>query len=131
MITGSCHCGRVRWKFKIAVESVTACNCSLCRRYGALWAYGESPSTIEVEGPTSSYSWANTHNNFCFCTNCGGLAYYMATKAYESGERRTAVNFRLADNPAEVQNLRIDHFDGMDTFEDLPSDGDTVKDLWY
>jgi hypothetical protein len=30
----------VRWRFEDAPRSATACNCSLCRRNGALWAYG-------------------------------------------------------------------------------------------
>ncbi|UYL10287.1 hypothetical protein B9G69_006805 [Bdellovibrio sp. SKB1291214] len=131
MIQGSCHCGNVKWKYKIAIESVTACNCGLCRRYGALWAYGASPSSIEVDGPTTSYAWANKHNSFHFCTTCGGLAYYISNKPYENGEFRAAVNFRLVEKPEEIQHLRIDHFDGFDKFEDLPSDGDTVKDLWF
>lgn len=39
MVEGSCHCGAVRWRFAGVPESATACNCSVCRRYGALLAY--------------------------------------------------------------------------------------------
>jgi hypothetical protein len=39
MIKGSCHCGALSWSFDGMPESVTACNCTLCRRYGALWIY--------------------------------------------------------------------------------------------
>ena len=39
MIEGTCHCGAVRWRFSGIPESATACNCTVCRRYGALWAY--------------------------------------------------------------------------------------------
>ncbi len=38
------------------------------------------------------------------------------------GRRRMAVNVRLAAFDA-VAGLPIDHFDGLDSFEDLPSDG--------
>lgn len=41
-----------------------------------------------------------------------------------------AVNIRHAD-PEFVQNLAIDHFDGLDAFEDLPSKGRCVRDLWF
>ena len=41
-----------------------------------------------------------------------------------------AVNIRLAD-PDLVSDLPIDHFDGLDTFEDLPGDGRCVKDMWF
>jgi hypothetical protein len=37
---GTCHCGNVTWTLDTPPESVTACNCTICRRYGALWAYG-------------------------------------------------------------------------------------------
>jgi len=41
-----------------------------------------------------------------------------------------AVNIRLAP-PEEVAQLIIDHFDGLDTFEDLLRDGRCVRDLWF
>jgi hypothetical protein len=41
-----------------------------------------------------------------------------------------AVNVRLS-SVDKVGHLPIDHFDGLDTFDDLPSDGKTVRDLWF
>lgn len=41
-----------------------------------------------------------------------------------------AVNVRLAP-PESVAALPIDRFDGLVTFEDLPSDGRCVRDLWF
>jgi hypothetical protein len=46
------------------------------------------------------------------------------------GRRRIAVNIRLALSDA-VAALPIDHFDGLDTFGDRPSDGRCVRDLWF
>ena len=40
MIEGSCHCGQVHWRYGPEPKGATACNCSVCRRYGALWIYG-------------------------------------------------------------------------------------------
>jgi hypothetical protein len=40
-----------------------------------------------------------------------------------------AVNLRLARFES-VADLPVDHFDGLDTFEGLPSDGRVVRDLW-
>lgn len=48
-LKGTCHCGAVRWTFEAPLESITACNCTTCRRYGALWAYG---CEIHVTGTT-------------------------------------------------------------------------------
>lgn len=131
MIKGSCHCGQVKWTYLIPLESVTACNCSLCRRYGALWAYGFNVDDVKTEGSTKAYQWGNRHSGFHFCTNCGGLAYYLANKPDQQGRLKVAVNIRMVDKADEVQELRIDHFDGHDKFEDLPSDGKKVKDLWF
>lgn len=131
MIEGSCHCGLVKWTYTFATESVTACNCSLCRRYGALWAYGYLQTDAQVEGSTTAYMWGNRYSGFNFCLNCGCLAYYLANKPDQEGNIKIAVNIRMAINPEQVQDLRIDQFDGHDKFEDLPSTGKRVKDLWF
>ncbi|MGZ3690756.1 MAG: GFA family protein, partial [Pseudobdellovibrio sp.] len=80
MLEGSCHCGNVKWTYSLPLESVTACNCTLCRRYGALWAYAHLHHGIEFSGTTKAYERGNKHNGFNFCTNCGGIAFYLANK---------------------------------------------------
>ena len=55
MIEGSCHCGAVRWSFDGTPEAATACNCTVCRRYGVLWAYDYEDERIRVSGPTRVY----------------------------------------------------------------------------
>ena len=54
MLEGSCHCGNVRWSFDGTPESATACNCTVCRRYGVLWAYDYEDERIRVSGSTST-----------------------------------------------------------------------------
>ena len=110
-------------------ESATACNCTVCRRYGALWAYDFEGEAIRVYGPTRGYVRGNAIE-FHFCPNCGCVAYWRAQEADEQGRRRIAVNLRLAE-PAPVARLPIDHFDGLVNFEDLPRDGRCVGDLWF
>ena len=39
MIKAACHCGAVRLEADPAPTRVNDCNCSICRRYGVLWAY--------------------------------------------------------------------------------------------
>ena len=36
LLLGSCHCGAVKFEVRTAVTPATRCNCSLCRRKGAL-----------------------------------------------------------------------------------------------
>lgn len=129
MIEGSCHCGAVRWTFQGAPESATACNCTVCRRYGGLWAYDYEGEGIQVSGPTSAYVRGNAIG-FHFCPACGCVAYWRALAPQEEGRRRIAVNLRLAD-PDAVGAIALEHFDGLVTFDDLGRDGRCVADLWF
>ncbi|MCB0327747.1 MAG: GFA family protein [Bdellovibrionales bacterium] len=131
MIKGSCHCQSVRWTYKTELESATACNCTVCRRYGSLWAYDHLNEGIEVSGETNYYARDEKHIEFHFCKACGCVAYWLAAKEHVQGKKRMAVNLRLADDPEQIKDLPIDHFDGLDEFKDLPSDGRCIKDLWF
>jgi hypothetical protein len=132
MIAGTCLCGAVTWTFEGPLESATACNCSACRRYGTLWAYGYEGQEIAVSGPTRVYKRTDgAPLGFHFCGTCGCVVSWRGTRPGEDGRRRIAVNLRLADDPDQVAPLLIDHFDGLHTFEDLPRDGRRVSDLWF
>lgn len=130
MMEGSCHCGAVRWSFEGVPESATACNCTVCRRYGVLWAYDHEGERIRVSGPTKAYAWGSRHIGFHFCPDCGCVAYWRAFAPGEDGRRRIAVNLRLTE-PERVRAIPIDHFEGLRSFEDLPRDGRTVGDMWF
>ena len=41
-----------------------------------------------------------------------------------------AVNVRLSE-PGSVAHLPIRHFEGLETFDDLPMDGRCVSDMWF
>ena len=129
MLEGSCHCGAVIWHMVIVPEGATACNCTVCRRYGVLWAYDYEDQGIRVAGETQAYIRGRSVE-FHFCPKCGCVAYWRAQQAGEDGQRRIAVNLRLAQ-PEAVAKIPIDHFDGLDKFEDLPRDGKCVADYWF
>jgi hypothetical protein len=128
MIEGSCLCGRVHWRFDGQPDGTTACNCTACRRYGTLWAYDYVDEGIHVNGPTQAFV-RGTALEFHFCQNCGCVTHWRGLRL-EGGKRRIAVNLRLAE-PDAVADIPIDHFDGFDTFDDLPRDGRCVKDYWF
>jgi hypothetical protein len=130
VIEGVCHCGSVRWRFKGRLESVTACNCTVCRRYAALWAYGFEDEGIKVSGAVTAYVWGDKTLGFHFCPTCGCVAYWRALQTREDGSRRIAVNVRLAEAEA-VAALPIHHFDGLITSARLPEDGRCVADVWF
>src|SRR5579872_4928607 len=99
MIEGSCHCGAVRWQFKGQPDGATACNCTVCRRYGVLWAYDYEGEGIHVSGDTHSYIWGTREISFNFCPECGCVAFWRALARDAAGRCRIAVNLRLADHP--------------------------------
>lgn len=129
MLEGSCHCGAVRWELDGTPDGATACNCTVCRRYGALWAYDYENEGIRVFGPTRHYIRGKAIE-FHFCPVCACVTHWRGRQADMGGHLRVAVNVRLAD-PAAVAQIPIDHFDGLDTFEDLPRDGRCVGDYWF
>lgn len=129
MIKGSCHCGTVQWQIEGMPDGATACNCTVCRRYGALWAYDYEGEGIKVSGDTHFYVRGKAIE-FHFCPTCACIAYWRGRRPGEDGRRRIAVNLRLAE-PDAVATIPIDHFDGLDTFEDLPRDGRCVANYWF
>jgi len=132
LLEGSCHCGQAGWTLDGDPGSITACNCTLCRRYGALWAYDYEGERIAVTGEVSSYrrpGKADPALEILFCPSCAGVVSWRGLRLEADGRRRMAVNLRLTD-PVAVAELPIDHFDGLDTFDDLPSRGRCVRDLW-
>src|ERR1700760_3181289 len=102
MIEGSCVCGSVHWTFDGVPDGATACNCTACRRYGALWAYDYADAGIHVSGETRAYA-RGTALEFHFCPTCGNIAFWRGLRVDEAGRRRIAVNLRLAE-PAAVED---------------------------
>ena len=44
---GGCHCGAVRYEMTASFDTVLSCNCSICRKRGALWTY-ISPADFDL-----------------------------------------------------------------------------------
>lgn len=133
MLSGSCHCGAVSWSLEGDPGSATICNCTLCRRYGALWAYDYEDERIRISGPSAAYARVDAAEpslEIRFCPVCGCVLCWRSLQCDAQGRRRIAVNLRLAA-PDMVAHLLIDRFDGLDSFEDLASDGRCVRDYWF
>lgn len=129
MLTGRCHCGAVSWKFDLDPEGATACNCTVCRRYGALWIYDYEDENVSVTGPTVAYVRGKAIE-FHFCSTCGCVTHWRGQRTDEQARRRLAVNVRMAE-PETVSAIPIDHFDGLNTFDDLPRTGKCVSNYWF
>lgn len=130
MAEGRCHCGKVHWRFDGTPEAATVCNCTICRRYGALWAYDYDGRRIHHSGATSVYVRRGGTIGFHFCADCGCVSWWRALEPGENGLFRIAVNLRLAE-PDAVAAVPLMRFDGLGRFEDLPPDGRCVADMVF
>lgn len=108
----SCHCGNVQLSFYSWPESVTCCNCSICRRYAALWGYFQPQDvTVEVANEIVAYRWGDGCIDFHHCAMCGCVTHYES--ADNSSTQRTAINFRMADG---LKSSEVKYFDGADSW---------------
>lgn len=126
---GSCHCGSAHWRLEAVPARATACNCSICRRYGALWGYGFYDEQITLSGDTRLYLWGRKRIEFHFCARCGCVLCWQAATPGEDGRRWGAVNLRMADDPGWVQSIVLMHHDSEND-TDRSEDGQCVADVW-
>ncbi|TIV14093.1 MAG: GFA family protein, partial [Mesorhizobium sp.] len=99
MLKGTCHCGAAHWTLGGDPGGITACNCTLCRRYGTLWAYDYLDERIRIAGPLKSYTRAEVAEpalEILFCPTCACVLAWRGLRAAKSGRTRIAVNVRLA-----------------------------------
>jgi len=134
VVRGRCLCGAVGWRFSGPIPDATICNCSACRRYGALWAYDYDGERIHIDDPngrlTGFVRGPRSPLSFNFCSACGNVVSWRGLAAEAEGRVRIAVNLRLAD-PAAVAEVPLLRFDGLHSFEDLATDGRRVRDVWF
>lgn len=116
MITATCHCGNVRIETKRKPGVIRECNCSICRRYGAIWAY-YSRKTVKISsspGTTTAYLWGDRVIEFYHCNVCGCITHYEGVD--KRADSRVAVNTRMM--PVEiVSDIPVKLFDGADTWK--------------
>jgi hypothetical protein len=113
MITASCHCGLISLEIAAAPSEVTACNCSICRRYGVLWAY-YPPRQVSVSSAgaaTDTYMWDDRSIVFHRCPNCGCVSHWAPV---DTARDRMGVNARLLP-PEILARARVRHLDGAVT----------------
>lgn len=118
MLTASCHCGAVKIQVSRKPSRLTSCNCSICRRYGALWAY-YTAANVKVSceaGATSDYAWGGKRLKFVWCRTCGCLTHWQ--RMHPKPDSRMGVNARNFD-PADIESVRIRHLDGAASWKYL------------
>jgi hypothetical protein len=97
---------------------LTSCNCSICRRYGVLWAYYKAADVriICKSGATASYSWGPKALKFVRCTTCGCIMNWERVKPRKV--TYVGVNARNFE-PSALSAVRIRLLDGAATWKYL------------
>ena len=83
---GSCHCGRVRFEIDATLDHVRVCDCSVCKRRGAL-IHRVEEQDFRLHTPIEDlrvYTF-NTHTaRDYFCATCGILPFRRPRTAPEA-----------------------------------------------
>jgi hypothetical protein len=117
-IQGTCCCGAVRLEVARKPRKLTQCNCSVCRRYGTLWAYytEKSVSITAARGALVSYSVRPGGLRFVHCATCGCVIRWARRR--KGPDERMGLNARLLD-PEAVAHIPIEVLDGDRTWKIL------------
>ena len=118
MFTASCHCGAIRLEIPRTPRKLTQCNCSICRRYGGIWAYYRRKSVRVIcdKDALSVYKWRNGTLEFYHCKVCGCVTHHERSTKRSDGTDTRAVNMRNIDEPGRVSLLPIKMLDGASTW---------------
>lgn len=114
MIKAACHCGAVRFEISEAPTWVLDCNCTLCRRYGALWSYYHPPDDAKLlrkpaRDVTAVYSWNDKQIAFHHCKTCGCMTHMTTTDVEPPVIFGVNARMMVGLDPARVTLRQIDN----------------------
>jgi hypothetical protein len=112
LIKATCHCGAVSIAIPSQPEAVTNCNCSVCRRYGALWAYypAEEVEVKANDAALQEYTRGSRSIAFVRCGNCGCVTHWRPLPGKRKSSRM-GVNVRMFE-PEALGRFKIKLLDG-------------------
>jgi hypothetical protein len=114
MIESSCVCGAVRLAISRAPDELVDCNCSICRRYAALWAYYPLKDVIVPAGLTDVFMLGPKKIEFHRCKICGCVTHWSPRDRRDE----MGVNARMMD-PEVLARAHVRHLDGANTWKYL------------
>ncbi|HTR07490.1 MAG TPA: GFA family protein [Paraburkholderia sp.] len=82
-LKGSCHCGAVQFEVRTELEPAVRCNCSLCRRKGALMSplfAGENLTILAGQDSLTLYQFNTRVAKHYFCKHCGIYPFHQTRK---------------------------------------------------
>ena len=123
-ISGSCHCGTVRFEVKWPDETprvaARACGCSFCIKHGGVWTSHPAATlvvTITDAARVRPYRFGTRTADFHVCIDCGVVP--LVTCEID-GRRYAVVNVNAFDDfDASLLDRRPASFDGEGTDDRL------------
>jgi hypothetical protein len=108
---GSCHCGRIAFTLDAEVGEAIDCNCSMCRRRGALLAaFPRSALTLTTaESDLHTYQFNKHLIHHHFCAHCGVSPFSEGSN--RNGDKTVMVNLRCLPE-VDLAALKVTPFDG-------------------
>ena len=82
---GACHCGKVRFEVDADIDHVRVCDCSICKKRGALIHRGPNED-VRLQTPLSEltlYQWGTFTAKDYFCPVCGILPFRRPSQLSE------------------------------------------------
>ncbi|HZP68512.1 MAG TPA: GFA family protein [Pseudolabrys sp.] len=109
--TGGCHCGKVRFEVQADIAEVITCNCSRCRKVGALLSAVPMSDFKLLSGADelTDYQFNKRRIHHPFCRTCGIESY--AYGKGPGGEDMVMLNVRCLDD-VEPEQFKVRKFDG-------------------
>ena len=110
---GGCQCGKVRYEVALDLDNpAIACNCSRCRRLGALLAFAPA-SDFKLsagEKELTDYQFNKKTIHHLFCATCG-IESFARGKRPNDGADMVAINTRCLDD-VDADTLTVKKVDG-------------------
>lgn len=123
-LKASCQCGAVHVEIAHKPEYINDCNCSFCRKSGAIWGYYKE-ADIKVTGETSSYHRRDLERASIaqhFCKVCGTCSHWAVRedllddpeiqKRHAEAVHQCGVNMRLFEM-ADLASIEVRFPDGL------------------
>jgi hypothetical protein len=83
ILKGSCHCGTVRFEVSTPLTPAVRCNCSLCRRKGALMSPFIPKENVRILSGLDAltvYQFNTRVAKHYFCKHCGIYPFHQTRK---------------------------------------------------
>jgi hypothetical protein len=108
---GACHYGAVAYSVELDLATTLKCNCSICTKLGAVWAFAPRSSFTLKSGARKQgdYQFGKKALHHRFCTACGVESY--AEGAMPDGTPTVGINLRCVDG-VDVDKLSPKPWDG-------------------